>query len=74
MATRFFWRWRDYAEQPDPSMTRERAARLLRAWRRQSRLPSNSDGVEFARIGLHHYRVAVPGEPHEVHFMRIESD
>lgn len=29
----FLWQWRDYTPQPDPLMTRHRAARLLRAWR-----------------------------------------
>lgn len=29
----FLWQWEDYAPRPDPLMTRDRAARLLRAWR-----------------------------------------
>lgn len=30
----FYWQWELTRPQPDPLMTRERAARLLRAWRR----------------------------------------
>lgn len=35
--TKFLWQWEQYAPQPDPLMTRERAAKLLCAWRRGSR-------------------------------------
>lgn len=34
MKTFFYWQWELTRPWPDPSMTRERAARLLRAWRR----------------------------------------
>lgn len=32
--TIFSWAWEHYGAQPDALMTRQRAARLLRAWRR----------------------------------------
>lgn len=37
----FLWGWNDYPPQPDPLMTRDRAARLLRSWRRLLRQPAN---------------------------------
>lgn len=43
-ATKFFWSWNDYAPQPD-NMTRDRAARLLKAWRSQIRKPANYKNV-----------------------------
>ena len=39
--TNFLWAWNDHAPQPDPAMTRSRAARLLRSWRRLCRQPAN---------------------------------
>ena len=42
MSTRFFWAWNQYDLLPDKSMTRERAARLLWAWRRTSRKPTST--------------------------------
>jgi hypothetical protein len=33
-STVFLWGWRDYPRQPDATMTRDRMARLMRAWRR----------------------------------------
>lgn len=30
----FYWQWEQWRPQPDPLMTRQRAARLLRSWRR----------------------------------------
>lgn len=41
MNTLFFWAWNQYDPLPDKSMTRERAARLLWAWRRTSRKPTS---------------------------------
>lgn len=37
----FLGSWNDYPFQPDPLMTRERLAYLLRAWRRSSRQPTS---------------------------------
>lgn len=37
MRTEFFWGWKNYTRQPDKLMTRERMARLMRAWRRAKR-------------------------------------
>lgn len=34
--TVFFWGWQSYAPALDKTMTRERMARLMRAWRRSS--------------------------------------
>lgn len=36
MKTEFFWQWSDKNPAPDILMTRARAAKLLRAWRRRS--------------------------------------
>lgn len=56
--TTFQWRWDDRAPWPDPSMTRARAARLLRVWRRQARQPANYKNVtECTRIAPGCYRV-----------------
>ena len=57
--TTFQWRWDDRAPWPDPSMTRARAARLLRVWRRQARQPANYKNVNhFTRVTRGVYRVA----------------
>ena len=37
----FWWGWNDYPAQRDKLMTRDRAAKLLRVWRRQSRTCAN---------------------------------
>ena len=37
----FLWQWNDYPPQPDALMTRERAAKLIRAWRNCARKPRN---------------------------------
>ena len=37
----FLWQWNDYPPQPDPLMTRGRAAKLIRAWRNGARKPRN---------------------------------
>lgn len=56
--TDFQWAWNNYAPQPDKFMTRQRAARLLRAWRRVVRQPSNNRTIEsLDRIGRGAYRV-----------------
>lgn len=34
IAVAFYWQWESMRPQPDPAMTRDRAAKLLRAWRR----------------------------------------
>lgn len=65
MKTRFSWSWNDRAPWPDTSMTRERAARLLRAWRRTTR-PTSGGFVmrELKRCAPGVYRVTdcVSGE------------
>lgn len=56
--TRFNWGWQDYPLQPDPMMTRKRAAVLLRAWRRVSRQPANHKPIDsIYRVAPHIYRV-----------------
>lgn len=58
MKTAFFWSWNDHAPAPDVGMTRERAARLLRAWRATTR-PTSSGFVmrELLRCAPGVYRV-----------------
>lgn len=54
----FFWAWNSKPAQHDRLMTRERMARLMRAWRNQVRKPANSrDIVAFDRIGDNAYFV-----------------
>lgn len=64
MQTRFMWAWSTYPAQPDPSMTRHRAARLLWAWRRTSRKPTSMGSCRrtLRRIAPHVYRVTDSGE------------
>lgn len=53
----FYWAWNEYPAQPDSCNTRERAARLLRAWRRQSRSNANYRNViSVTRLAPHVYR------------------
>lgn len=54
--TKFMWGWKDYAPQPDPHMTRERAARLLRAWRRSA--TQGRKNFYLKRIGKGIYQVS----------------
>lgn len=57
--SKFEWQWNDGPVWPDPSMTRSRAAVLLRAWRRQARQLANYKNVNhFTRIGPGIYRAA----------------
>ena len=65
--SRFTARWNDYPDQPDPSMTRERAALLIRTWRRNSRKKTNSPPWTLKRTGLHSFTVSAPGYPAEFH-------
>ena len=62
-STVFMWAWNDYAPQSDTQMTRARAARLLRAWRRTSRRPNSMGRMErtLERIAPHTYRVVQCG-------------
>lgn len=41
-ARTFYWSWNDHDRQPDKHMTRQRAAVLLRSWRRLLRQPANN--------------------------------
>lgn len=58
-ATKFYWSWNDHAAQDDPTMTRQRAARLLMAWRRTSRRKTSHSTImrSLTRIAPHTYRV-----------------
>ena len=67
MQTTFTAQWNDHAPQPDPSMTRERAARLIRAWRRNARQSSNRQPWTLKRNGPHSFTVSAPGYPAEFH-------
>lgn len=42
--TAFTWGWSDHPRQPDPSMTRQRMAHLMRCWRRAVRNPAHGTG------------------------------
>ena len=54
----FEWQWNDGPMWPDPIMTRQRAARLLRSWRRSARQPANYKNViSCTRIAPGCYRV-----------------
>ena len=56
--TAFMWSWNGYPAQHDATMTRERMARLLMAWRRTTRLTSHNTRLrKLERLGMHHYRV-----------------
>jgi hypothetical protein len=57
--TAFTWAWNNYPAQPDPSMTRARAARLLWAWRRTSRKPTSMGRMlrSLVRVRPGTYRV-----------------
>lgn len=56
-STEFKWSWGDHAPQPDKLMNRSRAARLIAAWRRSARLPSNCPNVyRLDRISAGVYR------------------
>ena len=59
MKTQIFqWAWNQYPATPDPLMTRQRAAILLRAWRRASRASANYRNIiECKRIAPHTYYV-----------------
>ena len=67
----FTAQWNDYPAQPDPSMNRDRAARLIRAWRRNARKRTNNAPWHFQKVGPHAYRVSAPGYPAEFHTMTI---
>ena len=63
----FTAQWNDHTPQPDPSMNRERAARLIRAWRRNARKNTNSGRWTLRRNSLHSFTVSAPGYPAEFH-------
>lgn len=71
-ATTFQWGWNDYPLQPDPSMTRQRAARLLWAWRRTSRsLTSMGSRLRtLKRQGRSLYRVTEGNETATLRIVR----
>lgn len=55
--TVFLWQWENHPPQPDALMTRARAARLIRAWRRASRSPANyGPTTALRRTAPHTYR------------------
>ena len=69
----FTAQWNDYPAQPDPSMNRERAARLIRSWRRNARQPSNTGRWTLKRNGLHSLTVSAPGYPADFHTIAWSS-
>jgi hypothetical protein len=59
----FMWAWNNYPLTLDKLMTRQRAAKLLRSWRRASRFEKYSiHRVDIVRIGLNEYRITKDGE------------
>lgn len=62
--TKFMWAWGHHPAQADPSMTRERAARMLWAWRRTSRRRTSMGSYlrTLERIAPHTYRVTDSGD------------
>ena len=65
--SQFTAQWNDYPPQPDPSMTRERAARLIRAWRSNARKNSNTGRWTLKRNAPHSFTVSAPSYPAEFH-------
>lgn len=55
----FYWSWNNHPAQNDQSMTRQRAARLLMAWRKTSRQKTSHGMIlrSLKRIAPHTYRV-----------------
>lgn len=58
----FQWGWNGAAPQPDPAMSRQRAATLLRSWRRSARYGGPYSRVALTRVSKGQYRVASHGE------------
>lgn len=52
-AKTFLFAWEGYKPQPDPMMTAERANRLIRAWRSQSRAKVNGRPAFSIRLFRH---------------------
>lgn len=59
----FYFGCNNYTRWHDGSMTSKRAYVLMRAWRRNSKQPSNSPKWIFKKIGIHEYAVKIPGYP-----------
>lgn len=55
----FYSQWNSYKPILDKTMTRERAAKLLRAWRNNARKNTNKPKFVFKRIAPHVYFVKV---------------
>ena len=54
----FTWAWNDYAPQPDPTMTPERALKFFCAWRRGARNPRNGGPIfKVERLAIGRYRI-----------------
>lgn len=58
-STNFKWAWGDHEPQADKTMTRERAARLLKAWRRSK--TQGARNFTLQRITHGHTRFYVVG-------------
>jgi hypothetical protein len=59
----FMWAWNNHSLTLDKLMTRQRAAKLLRSWRRASRFEKYSiHRVELTRMGFGEYRIIKAGE------------
>jgi hypothetical protein len=74
--TIFYSQWKEYAPILDKTMTRGRAAKLLRAWRNNSRKKTNNPLWIFKKINKHSYVVKVHEwdiESHTLHIGEIKK-
>jgi hypothetical protein len=72
--TIFYSQWKEYSPILDKTMTRERAAKLLKAWRNNSRKKTNSPLWVCKRIAAHTYFVKVCEWDIESHTLYIERN
>ena len=75
MKTVFQAQWNDNKVMADPHMTRDRASKLIRAWRRNSKKNSNQTPWIVKREGLHKISVMIPNyfpqETHTISWVKI---
>jgi hypothetical protein len=69
--TVFHSAWNEYEPAIDRLMTRERAAKLLRAWRRNSRKKTNNPLWVCKRLGPHTYFVKISERDKESHTLIV---
>lgn len=69
--TTFYSAWNQYPARLDTSMTRVRAALLMRTWRRNSRKNTNNPKWVFKRVAPHTYFVKTRDYDLESHTLII---